>query len=74
MSFGIMKKSKSLDQILGAFTTVRDELGDALKNLAAEKTRKEQEAIVLKTQMEELDNQSIRAAQAYQKVQELLGE
>lgn len=68
------KKQKSLDQILSTFTQVRDELGDALKNLAAEKARKEQEALVLETQMEELDNQSIRAAQAYQKVQELLGE
>ena len=70
----ITKKQKSLDQILSTFTQVSDELGDALKNLAAEKTRKEQEAIVLRTQMEELNNQSIRAAQAYQKVQELLGE
>ena len=74
MSFGIMKKSKSLDQILGAFITVRDELGQAMKELQAQKNDKEQQVVVLKSQMEELDTQSIRAARAYQKAQELLGE
>lgn len=74
MSFGITKKSKSLDQILVAFITVRDELGQAMKELQAQKTDKEQQVIVLKSQMEELDTQSIRAARAYQKAQELLGE
>ena len=74
MSFGIMKKNKSLDQILGAFITVRDELGQAMKDLQAQKNDKEQQVVVLKSQMEELDTQSIRAARAYQKAQELLGE
>ena len=73
MSF-ITKKQKSLDQILGAFITVRDELGQAMKELQSQKNDKELQVVVLKSQMEELDTQSIRAARAYQKAQELLGE
>ena len=69
----MFKKTKSLDQILQGFIQVRDELAQKLVDLKAEKTDKEQQIIVLKTQIDDLDSESIRAARALQNVEELVG-
>lgn len=69
----MFKKTKSLDQILQGFIQVRDELAQKLVDLKTEKTDKEQQIIVLKTQIDDLDSESIRAARALQNVEELVG-
>lgn len=67
------KTQKSVDQILSAFTTVRNELAQAMVSLHEAATSKEHQISVLRAEIDAIDNESIRAARALQKAEELLG-
>ena len=70
----MFKKTKSLDQILSSFTQVRDELAQAIVNLKQEKVDKEVNIKVLTVEVQNIEEDMIKAAKSLQKIEEILGE